>query len=109
MVTRFGMSNIGPLALEDESTGQVFLGGNTGSGSEYAENIADRIDDEVRKIIKYCEEKSIEIILDNRVVIDLVVEKLLDKETMDGDEFREILSTYTVLPNKNLPYVSKFN
>ena len=109
MVTRFGMSNIGPLALEDENTGQVFLGGNMASGSEYAENIADRIDDEVRKIINYCEEKAIEIILDNRVVIDLVVEKLLDKETMDGDEFREILSTYTILPNKNLPYVSKFN
>ena len=109
MVTRFGMSNIGPLALEDENTGQVFLGGNMASGSEYAENIADRIDDEVRKIIKYCEEKATEIILDNRVVIDLVVEKLLDKETMDGDEFREILSTYTILPNKNLPYVSKFN
>ena len=109
MVTRFGMSNIGPLALEDENTGQVFLGGNMSSGSEYAENIADRIDDEVRKIIKYCEQKAIEIILDNRVVIDLVVEKLLDKETMDGDEFREILSTYTILPNKNLPYVSRFN
>ena len=109
MVTRFGMSNIGPLALEDENTGQVFLGGNMSPGSEYAENIADRIDDEVRKIIKYCEQKAIEIILDNRVVIDLVVEKLLDKETMDGDEFREILSSYTVLPNKNLPYVSKFN
>jgi len=109
MVTRFSMSNIGPLALEDENTGQVFLGGNMAPGSEYAENIADRIDDEVRKIIKYCEEKAIEIILDNRVVIDLVVEKLLDKETMDGDEFRELLSTYTILPNKNLPYVSKFN
>nr|NP_043642.1 cell division protein [Trieres chinensis]P49825.1 RecName: Full=ATP-dependent zinc metalloprotease FtsH [Trieres chinensis]CAA91674.1 ORF 644 [Trieres chinensis] len=109
MVTRFGMSNIGPLALEDESTGQVFLGGNMASGSEYAENIADRIDDEVRKIITYCYEKAIEIVLDNRVVIDLIVEKLLDKETMDGDEFRELLSTYTILPNKNIPYVSKFN
>jgi cell division protease FtsH len=109
MVTRFGMSNIGPLALEDASTGQVFLGGNMASGSEYAENIADRIDDEVRKIITYCYEKAIEIVLDNRVVIDLIVEKLLDKETMDGDEFRELLSTYTILPNKNIPYVSKFN
>ena len=46
MVTRFGMSNIGPMALEDENTGQVFLGGNMSQGSEYAENIADRIDDE---------------------------------------------------------------
>merc|ERR1712071_527720 len=85
MVTRFGMSNIGPIALEDENNGQVFLGGNMGQdGSEYAENIADRIDDQVCKIINYCEQKAIEIILDNRVVIDLSVEKLLDVETLDG-------------------------
>ena len=109
MVTRFGMSNIGPMALEDENTGQVFLGGNTTQGSEFAENIADRIDDEVCKIINYCEQKAIEIISDNRVIIDLVVERLLDVETMDGEEFRQLLSTYTVLPQKNGPYISKFN
>ena len=51
MVTRFGMSNIGPMALEDENTGQVFLGGNMTQDSAYAENIADRIDDRVCKII----------------------------------------------------------
>jgi cell division protease FtsH len=110
MVTRFGMSNIGPIALEDENTGQIFLGGNMSQGSDaYAENIADRIDDEVCKIINYCEQKAIEIVMDNRVIIDLIVERLLDVETMDGDEFRELLSKYTILPNKNTPYVSKFN
>ena len=108
MVTRFGMSNIGPMALEDENTGQVFLGGNMTPGSEYAENIADRIDEEVCKIIDYCEQKAIEIIYDNRVIIDLIVERLIDIETMDGEEFRELLSTYSILPSKNMPYVSKF-
>ena len=109
MVTRFGMSNIGPMALEDENTGQVFLGGNMTQDSAYAENIADRIDDEVCKIIDYCEQKAIEIISDNRVIIDLMVERLLEVETIDGEEFRELLSTYTILPQKNAPYVSKFN
>jgi cell division protease FtsH len=108
MVTRFGMSNIGPLALEDENSGQVFLGGGMIQGTEYAENIADRIDEQVCKIINYCEQKAIEIILDNRVIIDLTVEKLLNVETIDGEEFRELLSTYTILPEKNTPYVSKF-
>merc|ERR1711966_504424 len=108
MVTRFGMSNIGPMALEDENTGQVFLGGMSAGSDSYAENIADRIDDEVCKIVNYCEQKAIEIMQDNRVAIDLIVDKLLDEETLDGDEFRELLSTYTVLPNKNAPYVSKF-
>ena len=72
------------------------------------ENLSDRIDNEVRKIIDYCEDKAIEIIIDNRVIIDLIVEKLLNVETMDGEEFRELLSMYTVLPTKNTPYVSKF-
>ena len=64
MVTRFGMSNIGPMALEDENTGQVFLGGMSAGSDSYAENIADRIDDEVCKIIDYCEQKAIEIMQD---------------------------------------------
>lgn len=109
MVTRFGMSNIGPIALEDENSGQVFLGGVTAQGTEYADNIADRIDEQVCKIINYCERKAKEIIIDNRVIIDLTVEKLLDVETLDGTEFRKLLNTYTVLPDKKVPYVSKFN
>mgnify|MGYP000256149410 CR=1 FL=1 len=39
MVTRFGMSNIGPIALEDANTGQVFLGGGVAKGPDFAENI----------------------------------------------------------------------
>jgi cell division protease FtsH len=94
MVTRYGMSNIGPIALEDDNNEQMFLGG------EFNEAIADRIDSEVCKIINHCEQIATEIILDNRVVMDLVVEKLLDAETIDGEEFRRIISEYTILPAK---------
>jgi len=97
MVTRYGMSNIGPIALEDDNNEQMFLGG----GSEYNEAVADRIDTEVCKIVNHCEQIATEIILDNRVIIDLVVEKLLDAETIDGSEFREIVGQYTVLPQKS--------
>ncbi len=95
MVTRYGMSNIGPIALEDDNNEQMFLGG------EYNEAIADRIDTEVCKIIKHCEQIATEIILDNRVIIDLIVEKLLDAETIDGDTFRKLVLEYTILPTKN--------
>ena len=108
MVTRFGMSNIGPIALEDDNSGQVFLGGTMIQGNEYADNIADRIDEQVCTIINYCEQKAIEIIIDNRVIIDLIVERLLDIETMEGTEFRQLLNSYTILPDKNIPYQSKF-
>jgi cell division protease FtsH len=95
MVTRYGMSNIGPIALEDENNEQMFLGG------ESNEAIADRIDTEVCKIINHCEQIATEIILNNRVIIDLIVEKLLDQETINGDEFRQLVKNYTVLPTKN--------
>ena len=77
-------------------------------GNEYAENIADRIDEQVCTIINYCEQKAIEIIIDNRVIIDLIVERLLDIETMEGTEFRQLLNSYTILPDKNIPYQSRF-
>nr|AZJ16655.1 metallo-endopeptidase FtsH [Seminavis robusta] len=94
MVTRYGMSNIGPIALEDDNNEQMFLGGESNDG------IADRIDTEVCKIINHCEQIATEIVLDNRVVIDLAVEKLLDAETIDGSEFRDLVKEYTVLPQK---------
>jgi cell division protease FtsH len=42
-----------------------------------------------------------EIILENRVIIDLIVEKLLDQETISGEEFRQLVRNYTILPSKN--------
>jgi len=95
MVTRYGMSSIGPMALEDENNEQIFLGGESNQA------IADRIDREVCTIINHCEGIATEIILKNRVIMDLAVEKLLDAETIDGEEFRQILKQYTVLPAKN--------
>jgi cell division protease FtsH len=95
MVTRYGMSNIGPIALEDDNNEQMFLGGESNDA------IADRIDTEVCKIINHCEQIAKEIILDNRVVIDLAVEKLLDAETIDGSEFRNLVKEYTILPQKS--------
>jgi cell division protease FtsH len=93
MVTRYGMSSIGPIALEDNNNEQIFLGGENDA-------ISDRIDNEVCKIVNHCEQVATKIILDNRVIIDLIVEKLLDAETLNGDEFRELVKQYTIPPIK---------
>ena len=95
MVTRYGMSNIGPMALEDDNNEQMFFG-----NVESNKAITNRIDREVCKIITHCEQTATKIILDNRVIIDLIVEKLLDSETIDGYEFRKLISKYTTLPQK---------
>jgi cell division protease FtsH len=93
MVTRYGMSSIGPIALEDNNNEQIFMGGNEDA-------ISDRIDAEVCKIVNHCEQVATKIVLDNRVIIDLIVEKLLDAETLTGDEFRSLLNQYTIAPIK---------
>ena len=92
MVTRYGMSSIGPIALETDN--------NDPMGGEYNPVVANRIDVEVCAIINHCEKIAKEIILDNRVIIDLAVEKLLDAETIDGERFRNLVKEYSVLPAK---------
>jgi cell division protease FtsH len=89
MVTRYGMSSLGPIALETNNNEQIFKG-----------EMSNRIDSEVCRIINHCEELATRIIRDNRVIIDLIVERLLDAETLNGDEFRALVKLYTLPPIK---------
>ena len=99
MVTRFGMSNIGPLALESQGA-DPFLGRSMGGSSQYSEDVASRIDMQIRSIIQHCHDETVQIIKDNRVVIDQLVDILIEKETISGEEFRNIVAEYTPLPEK---------
>lgn len=99
MVTRFGMSDLGPLSLESQS-GEVFLGRDWMSRSDYSEEIAAKIDAQVREIVQQCYEETKGIIRNNRTLIDRLVDLLIEKETMDGDEFRQIVSEYVEVPKK---------
>nr|YP_009541792.1 cell division protein [Neogoniolithon spectabile]AYR06001.1 cell division protein [Neogoniolithon spectabile] len=99
MVTRFGMSEIGPLCLED-ATVNPFLGRNLSNSTEYSDEIAIKIDTQVKTIVAACHEKALQIIKDNRVIIDYVVDLLIERETIEGDEFRNIIEKYTKIPDK---------
>jgi cell division protease FtsH len=99
MVTRFGMSTLGPLSLES-SQGEVFLGRDWTARSEYSEEIAIKIDAQIREIVAQCHEDALRIIRENREAIDRLVDLLVEKETIDGDEFRQIVAEYTEVPEK---------
>ncbi|MDQ2097158.1 MAG: ATP-dependent zinc metalloprotease FtsH [Tychonema bourrellyi B0820] len=101
MVTLYGMSDLGPVALESPSN-QVFMGGEWGSRSQYSEEIADKIDQQIRKIAFDCYAEARRIISENRPLVDRLVEALLDLETIDGDEFRQIVDRYTKSAKKQL-------
>ena len=97
MVTRFGMSELGLLALENQGN-EVFLGRDFANRSEYSEAIAAHVDEQVRSIVSKCYDDAKKIIAENRSLIDRLVDLLIEKETIDGDELRKIVSEYTELP-----------
>jgi cell division protease FtsH len=91
MVTRFGMSDLGPLSLESQGA-EVFLGGGLMHRAEYSEEIAARIDDQVQTIVQHCHQQARQLIRENRVLIDSLVELLVEKETIDGDELTQMMN-----------------
>ncbi|HYW19208.1 MAG TPA: ATP-dependent zinc metalloprotease FtsH2 [Nodularia sp. (in: cyanobacteria)] len=99
MVTRFGMSDLGPLSLESQQ-GEVFLGRDWTTRSEYSESIAARIDAQVREIVEKCYDNAKQIMRDHRTVCDRLVDLLIEKETIDGEEFRQIVAEYAEVPEK---------
>jgi cell division protease FtsH len=97
MVTRYGMSDMGLVALESPG-GEVFLGRSMMPRQEYSEEVSTQIDRQVREIALDCYQEARRIIRDNRALVDRLVEVLLDKETIEGDEFRQIVEAYRELP-----------
>ncbi len=99
MVTRFGMSELGPVSLESQS-GEVFLGSGMVTRAEYSEEIAARIDEAIRQIAESCYQDAIAMIKEHRVAVDRLVDLLVEKETIEGEEFRQIVAEYTTVPEK---------
>ncbi|MBD2501264.1 ATP-dependent zinc metalloprotease FtsH [Anabaena azotica] len=91
MVTRFGMSELGPLSLENQG-GEVFLGRDWMNKSDYSEEIAAKIDAQVREIINSCYQTAKQLLETNRVVMERLVDLLTEQETIEGELFRKIVA-----------------
>ncbi|WGV27648.1 ATP-dependent zinc metalloprotease FtsH [Halotia branconii] len=96
MVTKFGMSELGPLSLENQST-EVFLGRDWMNKSEYSEEIAAKIDSQVREIVNNCYIKAKELLQEHRIALEHLVDLLIDQETIDGELFRQIVTEHIQL------------
>jgi cell division protease FtsH len=89
MVTRFGMSEeFDMMALE--TVNNPYLGGD--STLLVSANTSARIDEEVLKIIKSCHQKAIRILEENKDKLHELARYLLEKETITGEEFMNLLS-----------------
>ena len=92
MVTKYGMSSLGPIEFIDD---------------EISQSLASDIDNEVKEIISSCYKKAKEILMDNIEYLHSVAKLLLEKEKITGDEFRALFPK-NFFPEKKLPtYVEK--
>jgi cell division protease FtsH len=91
MVTRYGMSNIGPINLESHDE-MVFLGRDMGERTSYSEETNRQIDQEVKRIVDEAYQKAVTILKQNRQKLDTVVNKLMEQETLESDEFEALMT-----------------
>jgi len=92
MVCEFGMSDtLGPLTL-GKRHGNPFLGRDFGDERNYSEEIAMSIDKEVRKIIETGYNRAKQILSENREKMDEIVKVLLEKESLDREEFQALMA-----------------
>ena len=93
------MSELGPIALEGGNQ-EVFVGRDLMTRSEVSDSISKQIDESVRVMVKDCYKQTYSIISQNREAMDKLVDLLIEKETLDGEEFVKILSEFTKIPEK---------
>uniref|UniRef100_A0A1J3GZ60 ATP-dependent zinc metalloprotease FTSH 8, chloroplastic n=3 Tax=Noccaea caerulescens TaxID=107243 RepID=A0A1J3GZ60_NOCCA len=105
MVVTFGMSEIGPWSLMDSSAQSDVIMRMMARNS-MSERLAEDIDSAVKKLSDSAYEIALSHIRNNREAMDKLVEVLLEKETIGGDEFRAILSEFTEIPPENRVPVS---
>jgi len=103
MVCDFGMSEkLGPITLGGRGQ-EVFLGRDLLKEKNYSENLAAEIDQEVRRIIGTCYEKAKELVKKNKKKVEKLAKALLEKEVMDGEEVKRILSAQSKGKRKKTP------
>lgn len=90
MVTEFGMSSLGPINFEGHHN-SMWLAREMGEGPTYSDEVAARIDSEVKLIIEQSYNNALNILQEKRPLLDKLAELLLEKETVFEDEFREML------------------
>jgi cell division protease FtsH len=99
MVTRWGMSDeIGPIALESDGGRTMF--GRGVNDQEYSERVSALIDAEVSKIMNNALAVANKVLTEHRKVLDAIAVKLVEVETLEQDEYNQIIIANGIIPKK---------
>ncbi|GAB4547239.1 MAG: ATP-dependent zinc metalloprotease FtsH [Anaerolineae bacterium] len=102
MVTRFGMSDRLGTMMFGKSEEMIFLGREIAEQRDYSEAVAQIIDEEVKKIVDEAYERALETITEHRDKLDAVAMRLMEVETIDAEEFVQMMGD-SPLPRRKRP------
>lgn len=92
LVTQYGMSDVlGPVTLGEQHS-NVFLGRDIGEQKNYSESIAEKIDDEVRRIMQEADARATEVMKKYRSYLDTIAQRLVAEETLEREQFDGIVA-----------------
>lgn len=99
LVTRFGMSKLGPIAF-GKNEDLVFLGRDIQERKNYSEKVAEAIDDAVEEFVRNAQERAREVLDENNDLLEKVTSYLLERETLEKSDFDKIIKGEELLPVK---------
>lgn len=100
MVTQYGMTEaIGAIKLGTDAS-EPFMGRDYGHQRDYSENVAAVVDAEIRKLIETAHQEAYDILEANRTILDEMVIKLLEIETLNKEEIAQIFAKVRSWPNR---------
>ena len=100
MVTQYGMSDLGPIQLEEKSEG-VFLGRDYNKNRDFSDAVALEIDREVKKIIDGCMDETKKILKKNEKLVWAISDALMERETITKEEIEELVETGHITDKEN--------
>ena len=100
MVTQYGMTEaIGAIKLGTDAS-EPFMGRDYGHQPDYSENIAAKVDGEIRNLIENAHQEAFDILVENRATLDAMVLHLLEKETLNKEEIAAIFAKVHSWPRR---------
>ena len=104
MVTKYGMSDLGPIQLEEDHEG-VFLGRDYNKARNFSDQVALEIDTEVRKIINECYDEAKKVLKANKDLVYLLADTLMENETLTKEQIDSLVTTGKLIPEEEVETV----
>ena len=95
MVTEYGMSDLGPIQLEEKSEG-VFLGRDYTKTRDFSDQVALEIDKEVKKILEECYKNAKKLLEKHETLVLLIADSLMEHETLTKEQIESLVEHGTI-------------